>query len=149
MLDEYLKQIAQTRVGARRDAILEILDSIGAPYLIEDPIRKGSHIPINITVPLHMGRMPYILIATNYDCPPDTQGANSNGAAVAVALGLLRVFRFLQKQKGRPLPLEFAFFDFKERDLIGSRACHAQSESLWYWQLCPHVTRKTCWYRFS
>ena len=122
MLDEYLKQIAQTRVGARRDAILDILDNIGAPYLIEDPIRKGSHIPINITVPLHMGKMPYILIATNYDSPTGSQGANSNASAIAVALGLLRVFRFRQKQSKQPLPLEFAFFDFKERDRIGSRA---------------------------
>ena len=122
MLDEYLKKIAQTRVGARRDAILDILDDIGAPYLIEDPIRIGSYIPINITVPLHMGQMPYILIATNYDSPQGSQGANSNGAAIAVALGLLRVFRFLQKQKKRPLPLEFAFFDLKETDRIGSRA---------------------------
>jgi hypothetical protein len=69
-----------------------------------------------------MGKVPYILIATNYDSPQGSQGANSNGSAVAVALGLLRVFRFLQKQKGRPLPLEFAFFDFKESDRIGSRA---------------------------
>ena len=116
MLDDYLKQIAQTDVGARRDAILDILDSIGAPYLIEDPILKGGKIPINITVPLHMGKMPYILIATNYDSPRGSQGANSNAAAIAIALGILRVFRFRQKQSKRPLPLEFAFFDLKEQE---------------------------------
>jgi aminopeptidase YwaD len=122
LLDEYLKQIAQTNVGARRDAILSILDSIGAPYLIETPFLKNKQKPINITVPLHMGQMPYILIASNYDSPRGSQGANSNAAAIALALGLLRVFRFLQKQRKRPLPLEFAFFDFKERGQIGSRA---------------------------
>lgn len=120
MLDEYVKQIAQTDVGARRDAILDILDNIGAPYLIEDPILRGKQIPINITVPLHMGQMPYILIASNYDSPRGSQGANSNAAAIAVSLGLLRVFRFLQRQKKRPLPLEFAFFDFKEKGRVGS-----------------------------
>ena len=88
MLDEYVKQIAQTNVGARRDAILDILDSIGAPYLIEDPILRGKQIPINITVPLHMGQMPYILIATNYYSPRVSQGANSNAAEIAVSLGL-------------------------------------------------------------
>lgn len=122
MLDEYLKQIAQTTVGARRDAILDILDNIGAPYLIEDPILKGIHIPINMTVPLHMGQMPYILIATNYDSPKGSQGANRNAAAIAVALGLLRVFHFSQKQSKRPLPLEFAFFDMNEKGRIGSLA---------------------------
>jgi hypothetical protein len=109
LLDDYLAQIAQQDVDKRRDALCHILKTIGVRFEGEN-----DHRPTNIRVPMHHDVMPYILLGANYDNFGESIGANHNASAVAVALGLLRVFHFIQSKKQRPLPLEFVFFDGHE-----------------------------------
>jgi hypothetical protein len=109
LLDDYLAQIAQQDIKERRDALCRILKGIGVAFDLQSEER-----PINIRVPLHRDSLPYILVGVHYDNLLDSFGANNNASSVAVALGLLRVFHFIQTKKQRPLPLEFVFFDGQE-----------------------------------
>lgn len=104
MLDAYLLQLAQPKLEERRKALLKLLDEIGVHSELDNS-------PANIRVPMHRDSMPYILVGAHYDNLSDSVGANNNAASVAIALGLLRVFHFIQVRKQRPLPLEFVFFD--------------------------------------
>jgi hypothetical protein len=92
---------------------------MGAPYHLQKE-KVGKVRPTNIRVPLHDGSVPYIVLGAHYDSPPNSSGANDNVAGVSVVLGILRVFHFIQKQKRRPMPLEFVFFDSGEPAMQGS-----------------------------
>jgi hypothetical protein len=104
LLDAYLSQIAKQDIEQRRAAVSTLLEGIGVRYQVQES-------PANIVVPMHHNSLPYVLIGTHYDNQAESYGANNNAAGVAIALGLLRVFHFIQTRKQRPLPLEFVFFD--------------------------------------
>ncbi|MDQ7023982.1 MAG: M28 family peptidase [Anaerolineae bacterium] len=121
MLDAYFKRLITDTTELRCTSLLAILDKMGASYHV-DKEKVGQRKAINIRVPLHNNVMPYILIGAHYDSPPDSSGANDNVAGLSVLLGILRVFHFITKQKRRPIPLEFVFFDMGEDEMIGSSA---------------------------
>lgn len=123
MLDAYLSQIAQPNIEERRKALLKLLDGIGVRSQIDSS-------PANIRVPMHHDALPYILIGAHYDNLADSLGANNNASSVAIALGLLRVFHFIQVRKQRPLPLEFVFFD-GQVDGSQAYADHANPQQLY------------------
>lgn len=120
MLDNYLERIAHPELSKRRDGLLTSLKGIGVDYGIHQA-HSGEHNLVNITVPMHHNEMPYILVTTNYDSPTGSQGANNNAAAVAISLGILRVFHFIRGRKKQALPLEFAFFDGHHQHMLGSQ----------------------------
>jgi aminopeptidase YwaD len=125
LLDDYLAQIAQQDISERRDALCNILTGIGVAFDVQSKER-----PINIHVPMHRDSLPYILVGAHYNNLVDSIGANNNASAVAVALGLLRVFHFIQTKKQRPLPLEFVFFDGQEAG-SAAYAKHADAQQLY------------------
>ena len=120
MLENYLERIAQPTLSSRRDGLLTSLKAIGVDFEIRKEAVDGHNL-INITVPMHHNEMPYILVTSNYDSTMGSPGANNNAAAVAISLGILRVFHFIRGRKKQPLPLEFAFFDGHHQHMLGSQ----------------------------
>jgi hypothetical protein len=131
LLDAYLSQIAQPEIEQRRTALSNLLEGIGVRYEIQDS-------PANLIVPMHHNVLPYILIGAHYENLGESFGANNNASGVAIALGLLRVFHFIQARKQRPLPLEFSFFDGQ---IDGS---YAYSESMNPQQLYAMLNLNLC-----
>ena len=120
LLDNYLNRIAHPDLTKRRDGLLTSLKGIGVEYDIHQE-RVNDHNLVNITVPMHHNEMPYVLVTTNYDSVIGSPGANNNVAAVAISLGILRVFHFIRGRKKQALPLEFAFFDGHHQHMLGSQ----------------------------
>lgn len=120
MLETYLERIAQPVPGNRREGLLTSLKAIGVDFEIQKENHEGHNL-INITVPMHRKEIPYILVTSNYDNVIGSPGANNNAAAVAISLGIMRVFHFIRGRKQQPLPLEFAFFDGHHQHMLGSQ----------------------------
>lgn len=128
MLDTYLSLVAQKDADARRQGVLTALEEIRVDYTLQSSNQNGQAIE-TIRVPMHQDEMPYILLGVHYDGVGGGEGANKNAAAVAITLGILRVFYFIRRTKARPLPLEFVFFDGHHQDMAGSHAYAAQVDT--------------------
>ena len=128
MLDSYLERIAHPELSQRREGLLTTLKGIGVQYAIHQT-QVENHNLVNVTVPMHHNDMPYILVTTNYDTAKGSPGANNNGAAVAISLGILRVFHFIRGRKQQSLPLEFAFFDGHHEHMLGSEVFSRQVQA--------------------
>ncbi len=104
-----------TNVG-RGNVILEVLDTISAPYRVQDFDDEG--VPYrNIIVSLRQGSIgPRIAVTAHYDRVLAGEGALDNGAAVVEILGTIEYFI----RTGASCHVDFIFFDAEEEGCVGS-----------------------------
>jgi len=101
----------------RRNELLTILRELDCPFTHSRDVIAG-HRPENIVVSFHEELFPRLVIGAHYDSVHGSTGANDNGAAVAILLGLLAHLR----QAPPKMPLDLVFFDLEELGRRGSLA---------------------------
>ena len=116
-LTPYLTRICSVDQMVRRTALLTILRELDYPFTHVRDVIEG-HRPENIVVSFHEERVPRLVIGAHYDSVQGSTGANDNGAAVAILLGLLAHFRHAPPT----IPLDLVFFDLEELGGKGSLA---------------------------
>src|SRR6185312_591210 len=116
LLDD-LRRLAIADQAARRNALMELLREMDAPFTCAQE-QLGRHHPINIVVRFQDHARPRLILGAHYDSVPGSTGANDNGAGVVVLLAWLR----LALVHPPSIPLDVVFFDLEEIGQIGSRA---------------------------
>ena len=110
-----LHRIATADQQIRREALIEILEEMDAPYTVfEDRVRNRR--PQNVVVPFHEGN-PRSVIGAHYDSVSGSTGANDNAAGVCV---LLEALKHMLKTPPS-VPVDVVFFDQEERGFRGSQ----------------------------
>ncbi len=116
-LTRYLTRICSADQMVRRNELLTILRELDCPFTHSREVIEG-HRPENIVVSFHEELFPRLVIGAHYDSVHGSTGANDNGAAVAILLGLLTHLR----QAPPKIPLDLVFFDLEELGFRGSLA---------------------------
>ncbi len=116
-LTRYLTRICSADQRVRRNELLAILRELDYPFTHSREVIE-EYRPENIVVSFHQELFPRLVIGAHYDSVPGSTGANDNGAAVAILLGLLTHLR----QAPPKIPLDIVFFDLEELGGKGSLA---------------------------
>jgi Zn-dependent M28 family amino/carboxypeptidase len=98
--------------ATRRALVIEHLDALGVRYVVQ-PYATGTNLFVDL------GRAASkIGVSTHFDRVPFSAGANDNGSAIAVGLGIIR----RHQEAGSDAGVRVFFFDEEETGLKGSRA---------------------------
>ncbi|HEY4149941.1 MAG TPA: M28 family peptidase [Chitinophagaceae bacterium] len=110
---DFIKQLDHRPDHERLEIIIAWLQQHGIPFRRQD-YRTGSNLVIDLGAwPRRTG------ISSHFDKIEESGGANDNGSAIAVCLGIIE--RFMEK-KDETMGLRIFFFDEEENGLRGSAA---------------------------